>query len=342
MKKILLFGFSLCGFLLISNNSILSEVRIETNKQSSSYTPITESQTGNPSNVKPQNKGFKLWGIGSPPQRTNPQTQNQGSRLQGIGSPPQRTNPQQKNTTSQTSPRNSQPQSMNSQFPPANSQNANTGANLCNGGKLSSLSNYKGSESKYKSVSSGEYVYYAGYQQITRDDQDAFAIKADKNGNVCWNKRLTGANGKSGPDEKCSNLAISKEDGKGFIYLVCRTDGGSYTGFSLPSSPAPFQKSYGNGGGPAASVILKLNEDNGNTVAGTYVRGTLKSGKTNTINTKEVSVNSERAEITGETAWGAPTTNSTKRCKGGTYKAHLSLNLSNLLSVVCGGGEESL
>ncbi len=217
-----------------------------------------------------------------------------------------------------------------------------TPTTTCKAGKLSSLSNYKGSEGKYKSVTSGDYIYYAGYQQMTKDDQDAFAIKADKQGNVCWNKRLTGGGSKSTPDEKCTGgVALLKENGKEFIYLACTTDGGSYTGFIPPASPVPFQKSYGNGGGPAASYIAKLDGATGAQVAGTYLRGTLSSGKTNTIKITSIKVDSKKVELVGETAWGAPTPSGVK-CKGGSYNATLSLNLSTLLTAKCGGGEQTL
>jgi hypothetical protein len=333
MKKEILFSMAFCVLLSACEDSTLSNStnKIETQQASQ------KNSSGDNSPKQPQ----AITSAVSPPQNSS------GQVPEKVIS----TLPPQAISGSQIAPQvTSVPPPPNTSFPSSATTNITSAAAIsstksanCNQGKLSSLSNYKGSEGKYKSFSSGGSIYYAGYQQITSKDQDAFAIKTDAQGNVCWNQRLTGENGTSGPDERCTNLTVVKEGSVEYVYLICQTDGGSYTGFIPPKLPPAYQKDYGKGGGPKAAYITKLDAQTGNQIAGTYLRGTLKSnGKTNTISLKQIQATAKYLEVKGDTAYGAPTIDSTKRCNSGSYLARLTLDLSNLIHAECGSGTDTV
>ncbi len=211
---------------------------------------------------------------------------------------------------------------------------------ICSSGKLSDLPNYKGSSGNYKSVQHKGFVYYAGYKQVTSNNQDAYVIKADSKGNVCWNAQLTGKTGTSTPDERCGALALDKSGQ--FLYVACSTDGGSSHGFRPPTGSRPFSSSYGSGGGPKVTFLGKINTQTGRLVAGTYLQSTItKNGKprTNTLKIDKILVDaSGEVEVSGQTAFGAPTAETGVRCKGGSYSARFNGSLSDILDTTCGGG----
>ncbi|MDX1920885.1 MAG: hypothetical protein SFU25_09160 [Candidatus Caenarcaniphilales bacterium] len=185
-------------------------------------------------------------------------------------------------------------------------------------------------------VDSQGFKYYTGYKQISSNNQDAFLVKTDSSNKICYEKQLTNAS----PDERCSRIAISEQNGTEFLYLLCSTDGGNT---SFRATGGGYQSSYGFGGGPKIGYIMKTRLD-GSLVAGTFLGGKLSSGKTNTINLETLNVDSTIVSVGGSTAYGAPLTTTPVRsgqsngvCEksGSVYLADLSLDLTTLLKAEC-------
>lgn len=183
------------------------------------------------------------------------------------------------------------------------------------------------------------FKYYAGYKQVTRNNQDAYLIKTDSNNRQCYEKKLTTAP----PDEKCQDIdGLFESSQLKYLYILCSTDGGNTSFRSVGNG---FQRSYGQGGGPRIAYIAKL-DPNGRTISSTFLGGKLRSnGRTNTLRLENISVSNNKVNVSGTTAFGSPLTQTPIRssnqvqnvCErsGSSYNADLSLDLTTLLRAEC-------
>lgn len=89
------------------------------------------------------------------------------------------------------------------------------------------------------------------------------------------------------------------------LYVAFSTDGGAQGNAFTRFTKAGWISSYGKGGGPKVSVILKLLKKNGTPVAGTYLIAQKADGKTNSIAVKEIQYQNEQIQVLTE-AWFSP------------------------------------
>ncbi len=132
------------------------------------------------------------------------------------------------------------------------------------------------------SVSFGDTSIYIGTYQKNAIDQDPI-IASITNGALDW---IRADYDQSSPDARGEGLVWDTDNNN--LYGLFTITGGSnesvnkFTDFTTGDS---WLGGYGAGGGAATSVLLKLNPDGGDGIAGnaTYIRSQLSSGSTNTV-----------------------------------------------------------
>ncbi|MCU0438160.1 MAG: hypothetical protein MUC49_09600 [Raineya sp.] len=122
-----------------------------------------------------------------------------------------------------------------------------------------------------KTVVVGNDTYVAGYAQVSSNNQDAYVIK-ETSGKTVWAKYYD----KSPDDSRGEALAI---EGNTLIVAFSCTGGNT----ELTATQSSFQNSYGSGGGPKITFLARLNAQNGNIEAATFIGCKLNDGKTNTL-----------------------------------------------------------
>jgi len=123
-------------------------------------------------------------------------------------------------------------------------------------------------------ISFGNTTIYIGTNQVSANNQDPI-VTSFTNGIRDWTQSYdsTPVDGRG--------VGLLWDEGTESLYGVFTADGGS-SGFGAATQGGWLQ-GYGQGGGPVASVLLKLNPESGAVEAGTYIRATLSSGRTNTV-----------------------------------------------------------
>lgn len=124
------------------------------------------------------------------------------------------------------------------------------------------------------SISFGDTTIYIGTNQVSSNNQDPI-VTSFTNGSRNW----TMSYDTSGIDAR--GVGLLWDEASSNLYGVFTADGGS-AGFAEATTDG-WLSSYGRGGGPVVSVLLKLNPGSGEAEAGTYIRAQLNSGNTNTV-----------------------------------------------------------
>ena len=126
-------------------------------------------------------------------------------------------------------------------------------------------------------ISFGNTTIYIGTNQVSGNNQDPI-VTSFTNGIRDW----VNSYDSSGIDGR--GVGLLWDEASSNLYGVFTADGGSNGANSFgAATQGGWLSSYGRGGGPKASVLLKLNPDSGEAEAGTYLRSQLSSGNTNTV-----------------------------------------------------------
>jgi hypothetical protein len=133
------------------------------------------------------------------------------------------------------------------------------------------VENIKRNASSEKSVVVGNDTYIVGYAQVSSNNQDAYVIK-ETSGKTVWARYYD----KSPDDSRGEALAI---EGNTLVVAFSCTGGNT----DLKATQGSFQSSYGSGGGPKITFLARLNAQNGNIEAATFIGCKLNDGKTNTL-----------------------------------------------------------
>jgi len=116
---------------------------------------------------------------------------------------------------------------------------------------------------------------------VTSDNQNCFVKKEDSDSNQVFKEYLE----ESTVD--CKGVVVSF-DTDGNPLVVVTVDGGQNSNYitQLNVADDAFDgvvfPSYGSGGGPAISVLARINPENGEIMKGTFLKSQLSSGNTNT------------------------------------------------------------
>lgn len=147
--------------------------------------------------------------------------------------------------------------------------------------------------------------YEVGFDQATSINQNPFVRKINASGQEVW--RIIYEN--TPVDGRAVWVAINSNQKP---YVVFTVDGGSNDAGAINKKELDnpnafsgvFQSGYGSGGGPKASIIARLNPDNGKIEKATFVAARLTDGKTNTLNiTKFGFQNNKVAFEVSSAAW---------------------------------------
>jgi hypothetical protein len=171
---------------------------------------------------------------------------------------------------------------------------------------------------------------YAGYQQVTSNNQNPILIRFDQ-GRMVWCR---------------TDYETSGDDGRGYGLLW---DGGQtlYAVFSATGTqgdPAQdyrrFTKqgwlpTYGSGGGAKVAVLAKLNPANGRPLQGSFLTAVLGSGKTNSLEVTGLSWSNRQLGVQAN-SWYSPRRVDRKAmsCSGSSpfnYTLKFAPNLSRIL-----------
>lgn len=127
------------------------------------------------------------------------------------------------------------------------------------------------------SITIGNTRIYIGTNQVSSINQDPI-VTSFTNGSQNWVRSYDS----SGIDAR--GIGLLWDEASQNLYGVFSADGGSVgeNSFSAATQDG-WLPSYGSGGGSNASVLLKLNPDNGVALTGTYIRAKLTDGRTNTV-----------------------------------------------------------
>ncbi len=149
-------------------------------------------------------------------------------------------------------------------------------------------------------VSFGRSRIYAGYQQVSRDNQNPIVVRFDQ-GRRTWCR---------------TDYESTEDDGKGYgllwngsndLYTVFTATGtqGTASQDYRRFSTRGWLRSYGNGGGSQVSVIVRLNPNTGNPTAGTFLTAVLSSGRTNSLVVRDLEWADGQVIVTAD-AWYSP------------------------------------
>lgn len=127
--------------------------------------------------------------------------------------------------------------------------------------------------------------YEVGFDQVSSINQNPFVRKVNASGQEIW--RVIYEN--TPVDGRAVWVAL---DANQKPYVVFTVDGGSNDAGAINKKELDnanafsgvFQSGYGSGGGPKASIVARLNPENGKIEKATFVAARLTDGKTNTLN----------------------------------------------------------
>lgn len=146
-----------------------------------------------------------------------------------------------------------------------------------------------------------ETVFTIGYQQVSSNNQNPLVLRFDE-GQLSW---------------ASDNLETSGDDGKGYGLLW---DGAQnlYGVFTATGTQGPADEdyrrftekgwltSYGSGGGPKVTVLLQLDPQTGDGLAGTFISSQLSSGNSNSLVVTELGFGENGAVVVRADAWYSP------------------------------------
>jgi len=180
------------------------------------------------------------------------------------------------------------------------------------------------------SVTIGTSRIFIGYQQVSRDNQNPIVARFN-NGQQVWCR---------------THIEVTGDDGKGYGLLW---NGGSvlYGVFSATGTQGTasqdyrrftqegWLRSYGGGGGPQVSVILRLNPNTGQPNRGTFVTAQLSNGRSNTLVVRNLEWTGSNLVVTAD-SWYSPRRPNRQpfTCQGNSpfrYRLWLSADLRRAL-----------
>lgn len=133
-------------------------------------------------------------------------------------------------------------------------------------------------------------TYTVGFDQVSSINQDPFVEKRNNQGTVVWRHRYE----ETPVDGKAICITLDRDEKPHVVFTV---DGGSnlqsyITRHKVEAQAfnAVFQSGYGTGGGPAVSVIARLNPETGLIEKGTFLTARLTNGNTNTLRIEAIGV----------------------------------------------------
>ncbi|MCB1199004.1 MAG: hypothetical protein KDK41_00055 [Leptospiraceae bacterium] len=165
--------------------------------------------------------------------------------------------------------------------------------------------------------------------QVTKKNQDPVIAFFQDNRQV-----FCRADYDTTPVDARATTAILFED---HAFIAFSTDGGSNQKTSFARfTKKGWQKSYGKGGGPKASVILKIDLKNGNVLAGTYLTARKKDGKTNSLSVEAIKKSGNNLLIEAK-SWYSPLKTNGKpfNCAGKSpfdYSVEIDYDLNKAIS----------
>ncbi len=131
-------------------------------------------------------------------------------------------------------------------------------------------------------------IYEVGFEQASSINQNPFVRKTDESGNTLWKVNYE----KSAVDGRAVLVAI---DDNNNVWVTFTVDGGSNEDTNITKHAVAndafqnvYANSYGSGGGPKASLLAKINPDNGKMEKATFLTARLSSGKTNTLQIEKI------------------------------------------------------
>lgn len=163
-----------------------------------------------------------------------------------------------------------------------------------------------------KEITVGEYTYAIWYDQVSKNNQDAWIKKKDANGNNVW-KHMVAA---SPADEKWAFVTYAD----GYIWAAYTVDGGSNSDQYITKKhieQGAFDNvvfaGYGRAKGAAkVSIVVKMNPETGKIVKGTFVMSRTNPGninaveKTNSFAVKNISLEGEDVVVYGHSRYLPP------------------------------------
>ena len=156
-------------------------------------------------------------------------------------------------------------------------------------------------------------VYEIGYKQVSGNNQDPWVTKKDKTGKLIWSNFYSD----KGADDRGHLIIL---DNEGNLWATFSTVGGDNNFSSKNAETGAFsgvyRGSYGNGGGPKASIIAKIDPNTGKIKKGTFLVAVLPStGKVNSLSINSISVSNDKVILDCTSAATPPKT-------GKSYAAH--------------------
>ncbi|MEL6149900.1 MAG: dockerin type I domain-containing protein [Chloroflexota bacterium] len=179
-------------------------------------------------------------------------------------------------------------------------------------------------------VASGPLTLFIGYRQVSGNNQNP--IMAAFNGNTqVWCRQ---------------DYDTSPADSRGYglvsvagnIYATFTADGGNVTLTNFTGDG--WINSYGSGGGPRVSVVLRIDPNTGEPYGGTFIIAKLNSGNTNSATVDAITPSGGHVAISGVSAFGPLDTSRNRRndCTENEFTYVLSTDLSRIISAGCTGG----
>lgn len=179
-------------------------------------------------------------------------------------------------------------------------------------------------------VTIGTSRIYIGYQQVSADNKNPIIIRFN-NGRRVWCR---------------TDIEVTGDDGEGYgllwnggnllygVFSATGTQGTANQDYRRFTA-AGWLRSYGNGGGPQVSVVLRLNPTTGQPIRGTFVTAQLSSGRSNSLVVRNLSWTGSSLLVTSD-AWFSPrrTNRQPFACTGSSpfrYQLWLSPDLSRAL-----------
>ncbi len=180
-------------------------------------------------------------------------------------------------------------------------------------------------------VAFGTSRIYIGYQQVSSTNKNPIMVRFNS-GQRVWCR---------------TNYEMSGDDGEGYgllwdggnmlygVFSATGTQGSSSQDYRRFTSQG-WLSSYGNGGGPKASVILRINPNTGVANAGTFVTSQLSNGRTNSLVVRSLAWNNSRLVVQAN-AWFSPRRPNRQplSCSGSSpfdYRLVLVANLSRAVT----------
>ncbi len=183
-------------------------------------------------------------------------------------------------------------------------------------------------------ISADNKTHFAiGYQQVSSNNQNPILMRFD-------NGELTYARNdyeKSGDDGTGRGLLLNPSENTLYaVFTATGTQGDAGQDYRRFTANG-WQKSYGKGGGARVVVLAKINPDNGEAVAGTFVTAELSNGNANSVAGTDLHLLTDnKIELTAK-SWFSPRNvdKSRMNCSGDSpfeYKITFDADLEEAVS----------